>query len=239
MTTRATLGAVETGERRAEVRTTLVVPAPPPAATAEPPSVRDAAAEPPRPPEAATEPQPTSDAAAEPQPPPDAADACGHERTSGAGVGRGRAAEALSDEAAELNELVHTLLHTLRREAVERFGATVATPGQQRLLRALHRAGTPRRLGELAQALDVAPRSVTAKVDQAEADGQVRRVPDPDDRRATLVELTPAGRDVLLQVSEQRSRGAAERLARLTSDERAELLRLLRRLVATSDDTCR
>ncbi len=135
---------------------------------------------------------------------------------------------AVPDEAAELNELVHALLHGLRRDAAEHFGPTATTPGQQRLLRALQRAGAPRRLGELAQVLDVAPRSVTAKVDQAEADGQVRRVPDPADRRATLVELTPAGRDVLAQASAERSVGAAERLARLAPDERAELLRLLR-----------
>ncbi len=140
---------------------------------------------------------------------------------------------AASDEGAELTELVHALLHALRRDAAERFGPPAATPGQQRLLRALQRAGGPRRLGELAQVLDVAPRSVTAKVDQAEAEGQVRRVPDPADRRATLVELTPAGRDALARVSAERSVGAAERLARLTPDERAELLRLMRLLVST------
>lgn len=226
---------METGDRRTAERATLVVPAPP-ADAQETPRLSDAAPESPLPSDAVVESPPPSDAVVES---PQLSDAAARAGLPGAGSGRGPAPDALADEATELNELVHTLLHTLRREAVERFGATVATPGQQRLLRALHRAGTPRRLGELAQALDVAPRSVTAKVDQAEADGQVRRVPDPDDRRATLVELTPAGRDVLLQVSEQRSRGAAARLARLTPDERAELLRLLRRLVAPSDDTCR
>jgi DNA-binding MarR family transcriptional regulator len=142
----------------------------------------------------------------------------------------------LLDEAAELNELLHALLHTLRRDAAEQFGPAATTPGQQRLLRALQRAAGPRRLGELAQVLDVAPRSITAKVDQAEADGQVRRVPDPADRRATLVDLTPAGREVLARVSAERSVGAAQRLGRLTPDERAELLRLLRRLVGTPTD---
>ena len=141
-------------------------------------------------------------------------------------------AHTAPDEAAELNELVHALMHALRHDAAERFGPAATTPGQQRLLRALQRAGGPRRLGELAQVLDVAPRSITAKVDQAEADGQVRRVPDPDDRRATLVELTPAGREVLAHVSAERSAGAADRLARLTPAERAELLRLLRAVVA-------
>ena len=139
---------------------------------------------------------------------------------------------AAVDESAEFLELVHSLLHAVRREASVRFEPVGTTPGQVRLLRTLQHADGPRRLGELAQALDVAPRSITAKVDQAEADGQVRRVADPDDRRATLVELTPAGRDLLARVSAERSVGAGERLARLTPGDRAELLRLLRTVAA-------
>ena len=67
------------------------------------------------------------------------------------------------------------------------------TPGQLRFLRTLSRCDSPQRLGEIAERLDVAPRSVTSKVDQAEADGHVRRIPDPTDRRATLIELTDGG----------------------------------------------
>lgn len=133
-------------------------------------------------------------------------------------------------EPAEVYELLHALFHAVRREAAERLDGVGTTPGQLRLLRALLRAGGPRRLGELAAALDVAPRSVTAKVDQAEAEGQVRRVPDPLDRRATLVELTPTGLEVLGRVSAERSAGLGERLSRLSDDERTELLRLLRAL---------
>ena len=74
----------------------------------------------------------------------------------------------------------------------------------------------------------MAPRSVTSKVDAAEADGLVRRLPDPTDRRATLLELTPAGRSLLAAISAQRHEGAAERLGRLSPEDQAELLRLLR-----------
>ncbi|HEY0119665.1 MAG TPA: MarR family transcriptional regulator [Cellulomonas sp.] len=136
------------------------------------------------------------------------------------------------DESAEFLELVHSLLHAVRRDATTRLEPVGTTPGQLRLLRALQHADGPRRLGELAQVLDVAPRSITAKVDQAEADGQVRRFPDPDDRRATLVELTVDGLAILARVSAERSVGAGERLARLAPDERAELLRLLRVVAA-------
>ncbi|MCL1871254.1 MAG: MarR family transcriptional regulator [Promicromonosporaceae bacterium] len=135
----------------------------------------------------------------------------------------------LRDDAASLVELVHTLMRALRREAAEADGGL--TPGQARLLRVLHRAGSPLRAVDLANALDVAPRSVTTKVDQAEADGFVRRLPDPTDRRARLVELTDAGREALHEMWVGRRPGAAERLKRLEPEERAELLSLLRRVV--------
>ncbi|WP_082131573.1 MULTISPECIES: MarR family winged helix-turn-helix transcriptional regulator [Cellulomonas] len=129
----------------------------------------------------------------------------------------------------ELLDLLHDVLRNARRDASERLGDAI-TPGQLRLLRTLDRMGRPRRLGELAEALDVAPRSVTSKVDQAAADGWVRRVPDPDDRRATLVELTAAGRERLDAVASSREAGVRARLDALDDDEQQTLLRLLRRV---------
>lgn len=129
----------------------------------------------------------------------------------------------------ELLDLLHDVLRNARRDASERLGDAI-TPGQLRLLRTLDRMGPPRRLGELAEALDVAPRSVTSKVDQAAADGWVRRVPDPDDRRATLVELTDAGRERLDAVASSREAGVRARLDALDDDEQQTLLRLLRRV---------
>ncbi|MBO9556900.1 MULTISPECIES: MarR family transcriptional regulator [Cellulomonas] len=129
----------------------------------------------------------------------------------------------------ELLDLLHDVLRNARRDASERLGDAI-TPGQLRLLRTLDRLGRPRRLGELAEALDVAPRSVTSKVDQAAADGWVRRVPDPDDRRATLVELTDAGRERLDAVASSREAGVRARLDALDDDEQQTLLRLLRRV---------
>lgn len=143
------------------------------------------------------------------------------------------AVNALRDDAAAFVELLHALMRGLRREAAEE-GLSGLTPGQARLLRQLHRARGPLRAVDLANALDVAPRSVTTKVDQAEADGYVRRLPDPTDRRARLVELTDAGREALHEQWVGRRPGAAARLLRLAPGERAELLRLLQKL--TADD---
>ncbi|MCL2468428.1 MAG: MarR family transcriptional regulator [Micrococcales bacterium] len=134
--------------------------------------------------------------------------------------------DATSDEGAELLDLLHTLMHTLRRESV----ADDIAPGQMRFLRTLHRAGGTARPGELATALNLAPRSVTTKVDLAEAAGLVERRPDPTDRRATVVALTDRGTAVLAQVSADRTRGMSARLSRLAPADRTRLLTLVRRL---------
>ena len=50
-------------------------------------------------------------------------------------------------------------------------------------------------LGKLGQRLQVHPASITNAVDRLEAQGLVIRVPHPTDRRTTLAEVTPAGRE--------------------------------------------
>lgn len=135
------------------------------------------------------------------------------------------------DASAELLDLVHTLLHTVRRETMTAGSTDGVTPGQLRFLRMLQRCDGPQRPGELATRLDMAPRSVTTKVDLAAAEGLVERRPDPTDRRATLVELTPAGQRLLDAVAQDRAAGAAARLARLSPPEQVQLLALLHRVV--------
>jgi len=49
--------------------------------------------------------------------------------------------------------------------------------------------------------LQVHPTSVTNTVDRLEAAGLVKRVPHPSDRRATLIEITDAGRELVAQVT--------------------------------------
>lgn len=56
-------------------------------------------------------------------------------------------------------------------------------------------------LGKIGERLQVHPASVTNTIDRLEADGFVRRVPHPDDRRTVLAELTDNGRAVAEQAA--------------------------------------
>lgn len=61
------------------------------------------------------------------------------------------------------------------------------------VLSILARAAEPVALGELAERIRCVRSNVTQLVDRLEADGLVRRVDDPNDRRSVLAALTPEG----------------------------------------------
>lgn len=80
----------------------------------------------------------------------------------------------------------------LDRELRERCGLSLA---DYEVLLVLDRAAAATvRAGELGDAVLLSPSGTTRAVDRLQRDGLVRRSPDPDDGRATLVSLTRAGR---------------------------------------------
>lgn len=142
---------------------------------------------------------------------------------------RGKAREGRAEAGAELGDAFMTVARDLRRRqaaALEPFGLT---PSEGRALRVL--AGDqPARLGDLASQLGVVPRSATDVADSLERAGLVQRMPDPADRRATLLAVTPAGNQVYGELTAARQREANGFFDRLPASERGELLDILRSL---------
>lgn len=79
-------------------------------------------------------------------------------------------------------------------EVLRPFDLTFARYEVLMLLRFSRAGSLP--LSRLGDRLQVHPTSVTNAVDRLEAQGLVRRCPHPRDRRATLAELTDAGREL-------------------------------------------
>ncbi|EFC81885.1 MarR family winged helix-turn-helix transcriptional regulator [Parafrankia sp. EUN1f] len=128
-------------------------------------------------------------------------------------------------------DLVLAVGHQVRRAVNEalRTGAGL-TLARLKVLRLVADRG-PVRPRDLAQAVAVAPRTMTETVDGLEADGLVCRRVDPTDRRAILLELTPLGR-ATLDRAQTHAAGAVEHFTgALSADERATLGRLLRLLL--------
>jgi DNA-binding MarR family transcriptional regulator len=111
-----------------------------------------------------------------------------------------------------------------------RFAESGVSFARMKLLGVLHRAG-PRIMSELSEELGVTARNVTALVDALEEEGLVRRVPHATDRRATVIELTPAGARHGRQMhAGQHMDAIAELFRGLSQTEQQQLLEVITKL---------
>jgi DNA-binding MarR family transcriptional regulator len=78
----------------------------------------------------------------------------------------------------------------------------------------------------------IASATMTATLDLLERHGWIRRVPNPADRRSTLIEITPDGRAVTDQLLPGIRTLEKSILSALTAGERAHLLDLLAKILA-------
>lgn len=121
----------------------------------------------------------------------------------------------------------------LRHRSRETLAPWDISPSHFRALGVLLQRG-PMRPGDLSDQLHIAPRSVTEVVDTLQERGLVERQPDPTDRRATQLVLTPAGHEIGQAIRTARTADAERFFAVLTETDRAHLRRILRKL--TPDD---
>ncbi|HEU5103170.1 MAG TPA: MarR family transcriptional regulator [Roseiflexaceae bacterium] len=92
------------------------------------------------------------------------------------------------------------------------------------------------RIGDLARALRITVGATSKLVDRVEAAGLIRRELDADDRRASRVVLTDAGRQSLAEASTTYTAELASVLdATLSADEQQHLHTLVRRLLTAAD----
>ena len=117
-------------------------------------------------------------------------------------------------------------MHRLLDRRMAECGASFA---RTKFLLYLEKEG-PSRATDIADLLGLAPRTVTEGLDGLERDGLVRRDPDPNDRRAKRVSLTPEGRKAIAATEPLRVRLVERIFGSLDADDRAHLDRILGRL---------
>ena len=95
----------------------------------------------------------------------------------------------------------------------------------------LARPSYRRSAGKLAKRADLSTGAMTNRLDRLEEAGLVRRLPDPDDRRGVLVELTKAGHEAWEKALGAQAENESLLAAALTKDEQRQLNALLRRMM--------
>jgi DNA-binding MarR family transcriptional regulator len=138
----------------------------------------------------------------------------------------------MTDDGDALNEELlrsfGALTKGLRQWVRSHMGAEPGmTTGRAGLLLGLLEQDEPVSMSVLGAARDLTPRSMTVLVVGLEKEGLVRRSRHPDDRRVTLVSLTPAGRAIASQQLLPAGKQAAALFGELPEHDRRELLRLL------------
>jgi DNA-binding MarR family transcriptional regulator len=128
-------------------------------------------------------------------------------------------------------------INGLRRRFNRMLDETLAdvglTEAEWKVLGALRLADPPHRrsAGQLAKRAELSSGAMTNRIDQLEKAELVRRVPDPDDRRGVLVELTGVGRKAWDDAVAAQAAKESLVAAALSADEKRQLNALLRRLM--------
>lgn len=121
----------------------------------------------------------------------------------------------------EVPDLRIAVMRLARRLRAERTGDAL-TPSQMAVLGTLAREGT-RTPGELAAVERVQPPSMTRILSSLQSAGLIARTPHPSDGRQVLYSLTDAGQALVLRDRRRRDHWLAQRMARLTPEQRRTL----------------
>ena len=135
---------------------------------------------------------------------------------------------------------VITAVSSLNRKLDQWYARQLAdldiAPGEWGVVTALAKAGTPLTPSQLADLTNVAPSSMTHRLDKLAERGLIERAPDPQNRTRVYVSLTDEG----WQLFSLAIRGAnvveSDVLQDLSDTERGELARMLEVVIARLDE---
>jgi len=140
---------------------------------------------------------------------------------------------SLKDDAVELESLLPRSIGAL-------FASNEPDPlrhhsvGQIRLMRMLSTGS--KSASEISQALGLSPSSLTQMASRMMAAGLITKQLDSQDRRVRVLSLTDAGRQMMEQRRETRSRAAERVLAEMDPHKRAALMDILREVCAMTHE---
>jgi DNA-binding MarR family transcriptional regulator len=106
------------------------------------------------------------------------------------------------------------------------------------LIVTLRRSGPPYELNPTAFYREslLSSGAITNRIDRVEAQGLVKRLPDPNDRRGTIVRLTPKGRALADRAIKLHFTALTAALSEIDRSERAQLAKLLAKLLMSVEE---
>jgi DNA-binding MarR family transcriptional regulator len=126
----------------------------------------------------------------------------------------------------------------LERSLQEVFSEFDLQAGEFDVLATLRRSGQPYQLSptELFNALMISSGTITHRIDRLERANLVQRIPDPSDRRGTLIQLTDKGFNVIEAALEAHVANMHRLVSSLEQAEQKSLSQLLRKLLLSLEE---
>lgn len=135
---------------------------------------------------------------------------------------------------------VITAVSSLNRKLDQWYARQLAdldiAPGEWGVVTALAKAGTPLTPSQLADLTNVAPSSMTHRLDKLAERGLIERAPDPQNRTRVYVSLTDEGWQLFSLAIRGSDVVESDVLQDLSDAERGELARMLEVVIARLDD---
>ena len=131
---------------------------------------------------------------------------------------------------------VQVLTKKLDQWYVRQLADLDVSSGEWAVVTSLAKAGEALTPSQLAELTNVAPSSMTHRLDKLAERGLVERAADPDNRTRILVSLTEEGWGLFSQAIRDSDVVESDVLQDLGDEERAELARLLEVVIARLDD---
>jgi DNA-binding MarR family transcriptional regulator len=141
--------------------------------------------------------------------------------------------DGLDLEVEGIVERIQGITRRIKRAMEATLGEHGLTVQEWQVLAHLRNRGNPCESspGELAEQLELSSGAITNRLDRMEHSGFIRRVPDPDDRRGVVIELTDEGRRAYEASTSSQARREAFFASALTRSEQQQLNALLRTLM--------
>jgi DNA-binding MarR family transcriptional regulator len=136
--------------------------------------------------------------------------------------------DSLADQVGYLLSKAHHRVHVAANAALEPLGLTVKHYGLLTLL--VHEGPVPQ--GRLGEVMRIDRTTMVALIDDLERAGHVDRTRNPEDRRAYALAATGSGKRVQRSAATLMKRVYDEVLSPLSTEERNELQRMLRAVIA-------
>lgn len=127
-------------------------------------------------------------------------------------------------------------IHLQFEEHLSAYGVPQHLTGpRMRFLAVVAECG-PIRMSDLGTKLGIKARTVTQFVDSLEKAHLLERLPDPTDRRATLVRIPDGARSIIRKAGDAMTQAAEETLAHVTETDRRQLVDILLRVADVRDN---